>query len=73
MIQNNTSPPYSTYSGTLRDDLYDWMQNSAKTADLVIALGTSLSGLNADQMVTACAKRKSSLGSVIAGLKRALT
>jgi len=64
------SNPVVKYSGTLRDDLYHWMQDSAKTADLVIALGTSLSGLNADQMVEKCALRKNSLGSVMINLQQ---
>lgn len=64
------SNPVVKYSGSLRDDLYKWMQDSAKTADLVIALGTSLSGLNADQMVEKCALRKGSLGSVMINLQQ---
>merc|ERR1712179_879594 len=46
------------------------MQDSAKTADLVIALGTSMGGLNADQMVSKCAQRQGSLGSVMINLQQ---
>merc|ERR1711976_542376 len=66
----DSSNPVGNDAGTLRDDLYHWMQDSAKTADLVIALGTSLSGLNADQMVEKCALRKNSLGSVMINLQQ---
>jgi len=51
------SNPVVKYSGTLRDDLYDDMVRQARTADLVIVLGTSLTGLNADQCVTETASR----------------
>merc|ERR1711959_635952 len=44
-------------SGTLRDDLYSNMESWADTADLVLVLGTSLSGLNADQCVWKTAGR----------------
>ena len=52
--------PIVPYEGTLRDDLYEWMQHSAKRADLCLALGSSLSGFNADQ-VAQCAADKSCL------------
>merc|ERR1719343_1938209 len=41
------SNPVVKYSGTLRSDLCEDMENQADTADLVIVLGTSLTGLNA--------------------------
>jgi len=49
------------------------MVHDADTADLVLVLGTSLSGLNADQMATKCAKRSrkgKSLGTVIVNLQQ---
>lgn len=72
------SNPVVLYSGSLRGDLYRDMQNWAKTADLVLVLGTSLSGLNADQCVTKTAGRSlpnrsgeaTSLGSVIISPQR---
>lgn len=70
------SNPVVLYSGSLRGDLYKDMSDWAKTADLVLVLGTSLSGLNADQCVTKAASRslpgskRSSLGSVIISPQR---
>eukprot|EP00656_Telonema_subtile_P008834 TRINITY_DN14131_c0_g1_i5.p1 TRINITY_DN14131_c0_g1~~TRINITY_DN14131_c0_g1_i5.p1 ORF type:complete len:283 (+),score=61.88 TRINITY_DN14131_c0_g1_i5:157-1005(+) len=45
------------YSGSLKHDAYPWMRDDASTADLVIVVGTSLGGLNADQVATKTAKR----------------
>lgn len=78
------SNPVVLYSGSLRSDLFKNMQAWAKEADLVLVLGTSLSGLNADQCVTRTAERSlggdpgaktrprkpSSLGSVIISPQR---
>lgn len=49
--------PIVPYEGTLRDDLYEWMQRSAMQADLCLALGSSLSGFNADQVAQCAADR----------------
>lgn len=49
--------PIVPYEGTLRDDLYEWMQRSAEQADLCLALGSSLSGFNADQVAQCAADR----------------
>jgi NAD-dependent SIR2 family protein deacetylase len=46
------SNPVVKYSGTLHDKCYPWMEHDADTADLVLVLGTSLGGLNADQVAT---------------------
>jgi hypothetical protein len=53
------SNPVVKYSGSLLDELHDRMRSDARTADLVIVLGTSLGGLNADQMAVlpACRSR----------------
>jgi hypothetical protein len=67
------SNPVVKYSGSLRGDLYEDMESQADTADLVIVLGTSLTGLNADQCVEKTALRStrgSSLGSVIVSPQR---
>jgi NAD-dependent SIR2 family protein deacetylase len=67
------SNPVVKYSGSLRGDLYEDMESQADTADLVIVLGTSLTGLNADQCVRKTALRSnggSSLGSVIISPQR---
>lgn len=62
------SNPVVKYSGCLRGDLFEDMERQAETADLVLVLGTSLTGLNADQCVTNAAVRSrhgNALGSVI--------
>jgi NAD-dependent SIR2 family protein deacetylase len=69
------SNPVVLYSGSLRGELFRDMQNWAKTTDLVLVLGTSLSGLNADQCCTKTAGRSlrkpaSALGSVIISPQR---
>jgi len=51
------SNPVVLYSGNLHDRAYPWMKEDADTADLVLVLGTSLGGLNADQVATKTAKR----------------
>merc|ERR1711904_565913 len=53
----NPSNPVVKYSGTLHDRAFPWMQEDAETADLVLVLGTSLGGLNADQVATNAAER----------------
>jgi len=66
-------------SGDLRDDLWDWMVNIKHDSDLVIAVGTSLSGMSADQVFEkACVRNKKwgsksekgSFGGVIIGLQQ---
>jgi len=72
------SNPVVLYSGSLRGDLFSDMEQWARTADLVMVLGTSLSGLNADQCVTKTAKRSrrkstesaTSLGTVLISPQR---
>jgi len=62
------SNPVVKYDGTLRGELCENMQELADTADLCLVMGTSLTGLNADQMATTPAKRSrkgTSLGTVI--------
>jgi len=51
------SNPVVKYSGSLHSRAGPWMVRDAETADLVIVLGTSLSGLNADQVATSAAER----------------
>lgn len=67
------SNPVVLYSGTLKSEQYPWMREEAETADLVLVLGTSLGGLNADQVATKTAKRSregKSLGAVIINLQQ---
>lgn len=65
--------PVVKYSGSLHDRAFPWMENDADTADLVLVLGTSLGGLNADQVCTKTAQRSrvgASLGSVCMNLQQ---
>merc|ERR1712166_1097562 len=48
----DVSNPVVAMSGNLRSDLYARFEETEQTADLVLALGTSLSGMNVDRMVT---------------------
>jgi len=67
------SNPVVKYSGSLRGDLFGDMASQADTSDLVVVLGTSLTGLNADQCVRKTAQRSvagESLGSVIISPQR---
>ena len=60
-------------SGTLRTDLMEWMEREEKAADLVLAMGSSLCGMNADRMVETPSKRAArgrALGAVIVGFQR---
>eukprot|EP00567_Pseudictyota_dubia_P003396 CAMPEP_0197435470 /NCGR_PEP_ID=MMETSP1175-20131217/3051_1 /TAXON_ID=1003142 /ORGANISM="Triceratium dubium, Strain CCMP147" /LENGTH=640 /DNA_ID=CAMNT_0042964515 /DNA_START=1078 /DNA_END=3000 /DNA_ORIENTATION=+ len=65
--------PVVLYSGDLRSMENNWMQDDAKTADLVLVLGTSLSGLTADEVATKAADRSKhgrSLGMVVINLQQ---
>mmetsp|Transcript_107916 Transcript_107916/g.170467 ORF Transcript_107916/g.170467 Transcript_107916/m.170467 type:complete len:496 (+) Transcript_107916:137-1624(+) len=67
------SNPVIKYTGCLRDDLFENMENQADEADLVLVLGTSLTGLNADQCVTKTASRSlngDALGTVVISPQR---
>jgi len=67
------SNPVVKYSGTLKEEQYPWMKDDAKTADLVLVLGTSLGGLNADQVATKPAERSchgAALGTVMINLQQ---
>ena len=67
------SNPVVTYSGNLHRASFPWMERDATDADLVIVIGTSLGGLNADQVATNCAQRSlqgTSLGAVCINLQQ---
>ena len=51
------SNPVVSYGGSIKDDLYPWLSQEANTADLVLVLGTSLGGLNADRVAIDAALR----------------
>lgn len=69
--------PVVTMEGSMRKDLLDRLDHWTETADLVLSLGTSLSGLYADSLCTGVATRASTspssqdgLGLVIVSLTR---
>jgi NAD-dependent SIR2 family protein deacetylase len=76
------SNPVIPMSGVLRSDLFADFETHCQQADLCVALGTSLAGMNADQCVERCAQRLQRnnwdtrsasgplFGSVIIGLQR---
>jgi len=68
------SNPVVPMSGTLRGDLCSWMYEWEKKADLCIAMGTSLCGMNADRCVTTPGKKyirdRTGYGAVIVGLQQ---
>lgn len=49
--------PIVPYEGSLRDDLYDWMEEWELKNDLCLSLGTSLSGFNVDRLPETAAGR----------------
>ena len=59
--------PVVPYEGTLRDDLFEWMEEWQRKADLTLALGTSLSGFNVDSVAESAARKG---GLVIVNLQR---
>ena len=65
--------PVIPMSGCLRTDLMLDLLECEQHADLVVAVGTSLAGMNADRLVHSASARASkgqSLGSVVIGLQR---
>ena len=69
----NPGNPVVKYSGSLHDRTWPWMMEAAETADLVIVIGTSLSGLSADCVATKTAERSrygASLGTVCINLQQ---
>jgi len=67
------SNPVVCYDGNLKQEYFQKMKEAADTADLVVVLGTSLSGLNSDRVAKDPAKRSlqgRSLGTVIINLQQ---
>mmetsp|Transcript_21943 Transcript_21943/g.37482 ORF Transcript_21943/g.37482 Transcript_21943/m.37482 type:complete len:506 (+) Transcript_21943:56-1573(+) len=65
--------PVVPMSGSLRPDLFEDLLECERTADLAVAIGTSLCGMNADRVVSSAAERAArgaSAGAVIIGLQR---
>lgn len=72
------SNPVVAMDGRLRSDLFEALEGWIESADLVLVLGTSLAGMNADRMATRAMRRanapaagdQSSLGAVIVSLQQ---
>jgi NAD-dependent SIR2 family protein deacetylase len=67
------SNPVVMMAGQLRTDLFEQLLEWETNSDLLLVLGTSLSGMNADRMVNSVSKRaraKEALGAVIVSLQR---
>eukprot|EP00325_Prymnesiales_sp_UTEX-LB-985_P024831 CAMPEP_0174718066 /NCGR_PEP_ID=MMETSP1094-20130205/27960_1 /TAXON_ID=156173 /ORGANISM="Chrysochromulina brevifilum, Strain UTEX LB 985" /LENGTH=384 /DNA_ID=CAMNT_0015918095 /DNA_START=43 /DNA_END=1197 /DNA_ORIENTATION=- len=63
--------PIVPYEGTLRNDLFDWLHEWQTRADLVVAMGTSLSGFNVDSIADAAGSPSHrGLGLVIINLQQ---
>jgi NAD-dependent SIR2 family protein deacetylase len=56
------SNPVVKYSGSLQTELFESMASDAEDVDLVLVMGTSLSGLNADRMASRPARRSAAGG-----------
>lgn len=70
------SNPVVKMEGQLRADLFQGLLDWEKKADLVLAFGTSLAGMNADRLVTSCGRKARStakgnaIGPVIVNLQQ---
>jgi len=67
------SNPVVCYDGNLKHEHHQKMKEDAETADLVLVLGTSLSGLNSDRVAKDPARRSlqgKALGTVIINLQQ---
>ena len=67
------SNPVVRYEGLINERDWARLEDDTETADLVLVIGTSLSGLNADQVVTEAASRSltgSALGAVSINLQQ---
>ena len=60
--------PVVAMNGDFRSDLADRLEHWEEHADLCLAMGTSLSGLTADGLALACAKRARLANSQLSGL-----
>lgn len=68
------SNPVIQFSGSLRNDLFQRMEDLEQEVDMTLVLGTSLSGMNADRMAYTPAKKakkqNKGLGSVIINIQK---
>ena len=60
-IHGSWFDPSNPGGNVLRDDLFEDLLQAEKNADLCLAIGSSLSGLNADRLATSSAKRQPGL------------
>jgi NAD-dependent SIR2 family protein deacetylase len=67
------SNPVIPMTGSLRSDFFEWLLEWERKADLCLAVGTSLAGMNADRVAQATGKRliksNEGLGTVIINLQ----
>jgi mono-ADP-ribosyltransferase sirtuin 6 len=54
----------------LKPDLYRWVQEWAEKSDLVLAMGSSMCGMEADMVATRVAEREGTLGLIIINLQK---
>ena len=54
----------------LRPDLYRWLKEWAEKTDLVLVMGSSMCGMEADQIATRVAERDGTLGLIIINLQK---
>jgi NAD-dependent SIR2 family protein deacetylase len=69
------SNPVVPMTGALRSDLFSWLEWLESVSDFALVLGTSLSGMNADRLVTTVGEKSlqaepEALGAVIVSLQR---
>ncbi|CAF0751016.1 unnamed protein product [Adineta ricciae] len=66
----NKKNPVVLMDDKLRPDLHKWMLEWAEKADLVLAMGSSMCGMEADVVATSVAEREGTLGLVIINLQK---
>ena len=54
----------------LKPDLYRWLQEWAEKSDLVLAMGSSMCGMEADMIATRVVEREGTLGLIIINLQK---
>ena len=54
----------------LRPDLYRWLEEWAEKTDLVLVMGSSMCGMEADRIATRVAEREGTLGLIIINLQK---
>lgn len=62
--------PVVLMDDSLRPDLHRWLEEWAEKSDLVLAMGTSMSGMTADRIATSVTAREGTLGLVIINLQK---